>query len=309
MSKLIITVACTGGVHTPTMSPYLPITPEQIADDAVRAHEAGAAIAHIHVRDPQTGKPSTDPELFRQVLTRIKSRCNMIVNTTTGGGIGFTTQDRLRTVTTFKPELASFNAGSINFALYDIPQRMGIKEWKYDWEAPYLNQTRDYIFPNTFKTLEEFAQVFRECQTKPELEIYDTAMINNVAYLVERGFLDKPVYLQFVMGIMGSLPATVEELAHLHQTAQRAFGNDYFWSVIGGGRAQMRLGAVAMTMGGNVRVGMEDSLFVGKGVLAKSSADQVEKLVRIAKELDVQIASPDEARGILGLKGSTNVNF
>jgi len=309
MAKAIVTAAITGAIHTPTMSPYLPITPEEIAEHAIGAYEAGAAIVHIHVRNPETGQPSSDVNIFREVLTRIKSKCNVIINTTTGGGLGMTTQERVRVVPVFKPELASLNAGSINFGLFDLPQRMGITEWKHPWEEPYLAVTKDFIFPNTFKSLEEFVQTFEENGTKPEAEIYDVGMINNVAYLVKQGYLKEPVYLQFVLGIMGSMPASIENLLFLYETAKRTFGDDFVWSVCAAGRFQLPLCTTALTMGGNVRVGLEDSLYAGKGVMAKSSADQVEKIVRIAKELSIDIATPDEARQILGLKGLDKVNY
>ena len=308
MTKAIITAAITGAIHTPTMSPHLPITPEQIADHAIGAYEAGAAVVHLHVRNPETGQPSSDMDHFKEVLTRVKSKCNVIINTTTGGGLGMTTEERLKAVPAFKPELASFNAGSINFALFDIPKRMRVDEWQHTWEKDYLEMTKDFIFPNTFKSLEEFARVFKENGTKPEAEIYDTAMINNVAYLIEQGLLEKPVYLQFVLGIMGGMPATIQNLLFLYETAQRTIG-DFVWSVCAAGRAQLSLCTNALTMGGNARVGMEDSLYAGKGVMAKSSADQVEKIVRIAQELSIDRATPDEAREILRLKGMDKVNY
>jgi uncharacterized protein (DUF849 family) len=309
MAKAIVTAAITGSIHTPSMSPYLPITPKQIAEQAIGAYKAGAAVVHIHVRNPETGQPASDMNCFREVLTTVKSKCNVIINTTTGGGLGMTTQERLKVVPTFKPELASFNAGSINFALFDIPERMGIKEWKYPWEKPYFEMTKDFIFPNTFKSLEEFAQVFGENGTKPEAEIYDTAMINTVAYLVKQGHIKKPVYLQFVLGIMGGMPASVQNLVFLYETARRNFGDDFVWSVCAAGRDQLPMCTTSLVMGGNVRVGMEDSLYAGKGIMAKGSADQVEKIVRIARELSIDIATPDEARQILGLKGLDKVNY
>jgi len=309
VAKALITAAITGSVHTPSMSPYLPITPEQIAEHAVEAYKAGAAVVHIHVRNTETGQPSSDMSLFREVLTRIKSKCNVVVNTTTGGALGMTTEERLKVVPIFKPELASFNAGSVNFALFDIPERMKIKQWKYPWEKAYLEMSRDFIFPNTFKSLEEFARTFEENGTKPEAEIYDTAMINTVAYLVDRGYLKKPVYLQFVLGIMGAIPATMENLVFLYETAKRNFGDDFIWSVCATGHHQLPMCTAALIMGGNVRVGMEDSLYTGKGVRTKSSAEQVEKIIRIAKELSIDIATPDEAREILGLKGIDKVDY
>lgn len=306
MAKAIITAAITGSIHTPSMTPYLPITPKQIADEAVRAYEAGAAVAHIHVRDPQTGAPSPSLDLFREVLTEIKSRCNMIVCTTTGGGLGMTAEQRVAVVRTFRPELASFNFGSMNFALFPILQK--IKEWKFPWEQQYLARTEDLIFPNTFKTLREFCSYFREAETKPEIEIYDVGMINNLAFMIQNGHIQKPVYLQFVMGILGGIPATVENLVFLYQTARNLIG-DFQWSVCAAGRNQMPMCTTALIMGGNARVGLEDSLYVEKGRMAKSNAEQVEKIVRIARELGIEPATPDEARQILGLKGLDKVNY
>ena len=306
MSKAIITAAITGSIHTPSMTPYLPITPKQIADEAVRAYEAGAAVAHIHVRDPETGMPSPSLDLFREVLTEVKSRCNMIICTTTGGGLGMTTEQRVAVVKEFRPELASFNFGSMNFALFPILQK--IKEWKYPWEPQYLGMTEDFIFPNTFKTLREFCQYFKEAQTKPEIEIYDVGMINNLAFMIQAGHIEKPVYLQFVMGILGGIPATVENLVFLYRTAKDLIG-DFKWSVCAAGRNQMPMCTTALIMGGNARVGLEDSLYVEKGRMAKSNAEQVEKIVRIARELGIEPATPDEARQILGLKGLDKVAY
>jgi len=306
MSKVIITAAITGSIHTPTMSEYLPISPKQIADEAVRAWEAGAAVAHIHVRDPETGRPSPSMDLFREVVTEIKSRCDLVLCLTTGGGIGMTTEQRVAVVPTFKPELASFNFGSLNFGLFHVAKR--IKEFKYDWERPYLEQTEDLVFTNTFKTLREFCDYFREHQTKPELEIYDVGMINNVAFMIGEGHLERPVYLQFVMGILGGIPATIDNLVHLYKSARDPLG-DFVWSVCAAGRQQMNMCTQALLLGGNVRVGLEDNLYLEKGRMAKSNAEQVAKIARIARELGREPASPDEAREILGLKGLDKVNF
>ncbi len=302
MAKTIITAAITGAIHTPSMSPYLPITPQQIADHAVGAWEAGAAVVHIHARDPKTGQPSSDMNVFGEILELIRSRCDVVVCATTGAGLGMTPQERLKVVPAHMPELGSFNAGSINFGLFDIPGRMNIKEWKYDWELPYLEMTKDFVFMNTFKSLEEFPRVFAQYGTKPEAEVYDSGMINNLAYLVNRGLLQKPVYMQFVLGIMGALPASVENLLFLLETARRTFGQDFVWSVCAAGRFQMPLCTAGLVLGGNVRVGMEDSLWLEKGVPAKTSAEQVTKIARIARELSIEIASPTEARQILGLR-------
>ena len=306
MPKVIVTAAITGSIHVPSMSPYLPITPQQIADEAVRVYEAGGAVAHIHVRNPETGQPSADMELFREVVTRVKSKCNIVLCLSTGGGVGMTTAERVKGVSTFKPELASFNFGSINFGLFPIAE--AIKESKFPWEKPYLEGTEDFIFANTFKTLREFSAAFAENETKPELEIYDTGMLNNVAFMLQRGHLKKPVYLQFVLGILGSMPPSPGNLLFMYNAAREGIG-DFVWSVCAAGRHQLPMCTMSLTMGGNVRVGMEDSLYAGKGVLAKSNADQVEKIVRIARELSLEPATPDEAREILGLKGLDKVNW
>jgi uncharacterized protein (DUF849 family) len=306
MDKVIVTAAITGSIHVPSMSPYLPITPQQIADEALRVYEAGGAVAHIHVRNPETGQPSSDMELFREVVTKVKSKCNMVLCLSTGGGVGMTTAERVKAVTTFKPELASFNFGSINFGLFPIAE--AVREFKFPWEKAYLESTWDFIFPNTFKTLREFSQAFSENETKPELEIYDAGMINNVAFMLQREYLKKPVYLQFVLGILGSIPASPNNLLFLLNSARETVG-DFVWSVCAAGRHQLPMCTMSLVMGGNARVGMEDSLYAGKGVLAKSNADQVEKIVRIARELGLEPATPDEARQILGLKGLEKVNW
>jgi uncharacterized protein (DUF849 family) len=306
MSKAIITAALTGSIHTPTMTPYLPYTPKQIADEAVRAWEAGAAVAHVHVRDPETGRPSPSLDLFREVVTDVKARCDIIVCLTTGGGIGMTAEQRVTVVPGLKPELASFNFGSMNFALFPLASRY--KEWKFPWEPEHLANTEEFIFTNTFKMLREFCKYFRENDTKPELEIYDVGMLNNAAFMIQQGHLKTPVYLQFVMGILGGIPATIENLMFLYKTAQQTIG-DFTWSVCAAGRHQMRLCTTSLLMGGNARVGLEDSLYLEKGRMAKSSAEQVEKIVRIAKELGIEPASPAEARKTLGLKGLDKVNY
>ena len=306
MEKVIVTAAITGGIHVPSMSPYLPITPQQIADEAVRVYEAGGAVAHIHVRNPKTGQPTSDVELFREVAARVKSKCNMVLCLTTGGPVGSTTEQRVRVVPSLKPELATFNFGSLNFGIFPIAE--DLKDFKFSWEKPYLEGSEDFIFPNTFKTLREFSQAFAENETKPELEIYDAGMINNIAFMLEKGHIKKPLYFQFVLGILGGMPASTNSLVFLYNTAREALG-DFVWSVCAAGRHQLPMCTMALTMGGNVRVGMEDSLYAGKGVLAKSNADQVEKIVRIARELSLEPATPDEARQILGLKGLDKVNW
>jgi len=306
LEKRIITAAITGGIHTPTMSPYLPITPKQIADEAVRAWDAGAAVAHIHVRDPKTGKPTSSLDLFREVITEVKSRCDIIICITTGGSPGMKIEERVAVVPEFKPELASLNFGSMNFALFPVAKKF--QEFKFPWEGEFLRWTEDFIFPNTFKTLRQVTGYFKENGTKPELEVYDVGMLNNVVFMLQNGHIEKPVYLQFVMGILGGIPATMENLIFLYKTAHESIG-DFEWSVCVAGRQQMKLCTTALMMGGNARVGLEDNLYLEKGRLAKSNAEQVEKIIRIARELGIQPATPEEARKILGLKGLDKVNF
>lgn len=306
MSKAIITAAVTGGIHTPSMSPHLPLTPEQIADDAVRAAEAGAAIVHVHARSPENGMPSASQDHFKQIIGSIKRRSNVVICITTGGGIGQTTEQRVAAVRNFSPELASLNGGSLNFALFHLLDQM--KEFKYDWEPQYLAATEDHIFPNTFKTLREFSVYFREQNTRPEFEIYDVGMLNNLAFMIQRGHIQPPIYLQFVLGILGGLPATMKNLMFLYDTAKEQI-RDFQWSVCAAGRFQFTMCTTSLLMDGHARVGMEDNLYVERGVLAKSSADQVEKIIRIARELGREPATPDEARQILGLKGIEKVNY
>jgi len=304
--KAIITAAITGGIHTPTMSDHLPITPKQIADEAVRAHEAGAAVCHIHARDPKTGRPAADVNLMQEIITDIKSRCKMVVCITTGGGLGMTVEQRVAPVALYKPELASFNAGSINFALFPVIPKY--KEWKFEWETQYLSMTEDLIFPNTFKSMKEYCSKFRENGTKPEFEIYDAGMVNNIAFMLQAGYVHAPVYIQFVMGILGGITPSSENLLFLVDYARKMIG-DFEFSVCAAGKAQFAMCTQALLIGGNVRVGLEDNLYLERGRMAKSNAEQVSKIVRIAKELGIDAASPDEARQILGLKGLQKVNF
>ncbi len=305
-SKAVITAAITGSINTPGMSKYLPITPQQIADEAVRSYEAGAAVAHIHVRNPETGQPVADMDLFREVITSVKERCNMVVCITTGGGFGMTAEERVMPVTLFKPELASLNAGSINFALFHALDKY--KDFKFEWEKPYLAMTEDFIFPNTFKSMREFAGVFNENGTKPEFEVYDSGMINNVAFMIERGYIKKPVYLQYVMGVLGGLTPGPENLMFLVDYSKRLIG-DFEFSVCVAGREQFPVCTQSLLLGGNVRVGLEDNLYLGKGEMAKSNAEHVAKIARIAGELGIDPATPDEARQIFGLKGLDKVNY
>jgi len=303
---VVITAAISGSIHTPSMSKYLPISPQEIADEAVRSYEAGAAVCHIHVRNPETGQPISDINLFKEAITRIKNKCNMVICITSGGGLGMTAEQRLVPVATFKPELASFNAGSVNFALFHALDRY--KEFKFEWEEKYLKMTEDFIFPNTFKSMKDFARIFTENGTKPEFEVYDSGMINNIAFMIEKGQVKKPVYIQFVMGVLGGITPSPENLLFLVDYAKKLIG-DFEFSVCVAGRAQFSICTQSLLLGGNCRVGLEDNLYLEKGKMAKSNAEQVAKIIRIARELGIEPASADEARKILGLKGMDKVNF
>ena len=308
MDRFVVTAAVTGGVHTPTMSPHLPITPDQIADDAKSAFDAGAAVVHVHARNPENGQPSADSDLFGEILSKIKSKCPVVVCTTTGGGLGMSAEDRVKVVKTYSPELASLNAGSMNFALHPILEKT--KDFKYEWEPGYLAMTEDYIFPNTFKTLREFNQFFDAENTRPEFEIYDMGMLSNLVFLMNRGFIKKkPIYLQFVLGILGGMPATVNSLVMLVNSAREIFGDNFIWSVCAAGREQFRMCNAALLMGGFTRVGLEDNLYLEKGRMATSSGEQVAKIVRIAAEHGMEPATPEEARQMMGLKGLDKVKF
>lgn len=305
-NKMIVTAAITGSIHTPTMSPYLPITPGQIIDEILAVHEAGGAICHVHVRDPETGRPVADMDIFHEIASTVKKHCDIILCLTTGGGPGMTIDERVQTVTKFSPELASFNAGSVNFAIFPLLEKY--KEWKFDWEPELVGMTEDNVFTNTFKTLREFCGIFEENNTKPELEVYDAGMINNIAYLIQKGYLKKPVYFQFVMGVLGGISPSIENLVFLLDYAKRLVG-EFEFSVCVAGREQFPMCTHSLLMGGNVRVGLEDNLFLEKGVMAKSNADQVKKIIRIGRELGIEPATPDEAREILGLKGLNKVAY
>lgn len=303
--KVIVTAAITGSIHTPTMTPYLPITPKEIADEAVRAYEEGASVVHIHVRVPRTGEPTYALDLYHDVITDIKRRCDVVV-CITSGGFSPETSERTAAVRVFRPELGSFNAGSMNFGLFHVVPRY--KKWKFGWEQGFLQGTEDLVFANSFKRLREFCDAFKEAQTKPEIEVYDLGMINNVAHLVESGHLESPIYLQFVLGILGGAPASIDTLPFLVRTAESAF-RSLQWSVCSAGRAELPLCTLALLHGGNVRVGLEDNMYLQKGVMAKSNAELVAKIIRIARELGREPATPEEAREILGLKGLEAVAY
>jgi uncharacterized protein (DUF849 family) len=307
-NKVIITCAVTGAIHTPTMSPHLPITPAQIAAESIAAAAAGASIIHLHARDPIDGRPTPDPAVFREFLPPIKAATDAIINITTGGGHNMTVQQRLQAPLDLKPEMCSFNMGSMNFGLYPMLSRY--PSFKHEWEPQYLENTRDFIFRNTFKDMEYTLEHLGEgCGTRFEFECYDVGHLYNLAHLIDRGLVKPPYFVQTIFGILGGIGADTENLLHMKRIADKLFGDDYFWSVLGAGRHQMGLLTVGAQMGGNVRVGLEDSLYLGKGQLAHSNADQVTKIRRILGELSLEIATPAEVRQMLKLKGGSDVAF
>jgi uncharacterized protein (DUF849 family) len=305
--KVIITCAVTGSIHTPSMSPYLPVTAEEIADAAVGAVEAGAAIVHLHARDEKTGKPDQSPEAFGRFLPRIKQRCNAVVNITTGGAPNMTVAERVKPAEMFKPEVASLNMGSMNFGLFPMLGRY--RDFKFDWERPALEGSRDLVFRNTYKDVEFILSTLRDAGTRFEFECYDTAHLYNLAHFLERGLVKPPLFVQTVFGILGGIGPHPEDVMHMKRTADRLFGRDYRWSVLGAGRNQLPVAAMAAAMGGNVRVGLEDSLWSGPGKLAQTNAEQVRSARQIIEGLGHAVATPDEAREILELKGGSNVSF
>lgn len=299
--KVILTAAVTGAVHIPSMSPYLPATPDRIIEEAVAANRAGAAVVHLHARDPKDGRPSSDTQLMKYITDGVRSQCDVVIGITTGGAIGMGIEERLASVPVCKAELASCNAGSVNFCFSGIADK--IKQPMYDWELPFVRNTYTVPFANTFKDIEDYIRVMAENGTKPEFEVYEVGMISNIAYFMKRGMLKAPVYLQFVTGVMGGIPATVDNLVFLVNTAQRVLGEGNFvWSCAAAGKDQIDMTTTAVILGGNVRVGLEDNLYISKGQLAKSNAEPIAKMSRIARELGREVATPDEARQILGLK-------
>ena len=305
--KVIITCAITGAIHTPTMSPYLPWTPEEIARHAIEAAEAGAAILHFHARNPESGLPSGDPEMYMRFLPQVKAATNAVINLTTGGSVFMSLEDRLAAAKRVKPEMASFNMGSINFSIHRLARRY--KEWKFDWEPEYLAKTEGNIFRNTFVDMKHvIKELAVDCGTRFEFECFDMGHLYNLAYLLDEKLVEPLLFIQTVFGILGGLGTDVELLGYVRATADRLFGRqNYQWSILGAGRHQMRLITLGALLGSNVRVGLEDSLYIAKGELAKSSADQVRKIRRILSELSLEIATPDEARKMLGLKGADKV--
>ena len=300
--KVIVSCAVTGSIHVPTVSEYLPITPEEIADGAIGAAQAGAAIVHLHARDPASGRPTPDPEVFAQFLPKIRHGCDAVINITTGGGQGMSLEERSAAARVFKPELCSMNMGSMNFGLFPILDR--VAEFKHDWERDYLEGSRDLIFRNTFKDIERLVTELGANGTRFEFECYDVGHLYNLAHFVDRKLVRPPLLVQTVFGILGGIGPEAENLMHMKATADRLFGDDYYWSVLGAGRHQTSLVTMAAILGGSVRVGLEDSIYLAKGELAKSNADQVAKIRRILTELSLETASPNEARRMLGLKGA-----
>ena len=308
MEKVIITCAVTGGVHTPTMSDALPITPDEIARQSIEAAEAGASIIHLHARDPETGRPTPDPAVFMQFLPRIKQSTDAVINITTGGGLGMTVEERLAAPLKAAPEMCSLNMGSMNFALHPMANKY--KEWKNDWEKPFLEASDDFIFRNTFRDIAKIVKQLGDgCGTKFEHECYDIGHLYNLAHFVDAGIIKPPFLVQSIFGILGGIGAEMENVVFMKQTADRLFGDDYVWSVLAAGRFQMPFVTQAAMLGGNVRVGLEDSLHIAKGKLASSNAEQVRKVRRILEELGYEIASPAEARAVLELKGGDMVKF
>jgi uncharacterized protein (DUF849 family) len=305
-NKVIISCAITGAIHTPSMSPHLPVTPDEIAASAIGAAQAGAAIVHLHARNPDTGRPDQSPEAFARFLPAIKQGCDAVINLTTGGSPAMLVAERVRPAATFKPEVASLNMGSMNFGLYPMLGRF--KNFKHDWEEAYLDGTRDLIFRNTFKDIEYVLKTCQDNGTRFEFECYDIGHLYNLAHFLERGLVKPPLFVQSVFGILGGIGTHPEDVAHMRRTADRLFGRDtYRWSVLGAGRAQMAIAATSVAMGGHVRVGIEDSLWIGAGQLAGSNAQQVAKARSIIEGMGREVATPDEAREILALKGADKV--
>lgn len=306
--SVIITCAPTGGIHTPTMSPYLPITPDQIANAGIQAAQAGAAIVHLHARNPQNGKPDSNPELFKQFLPKIKQSTDAILNISTGGGLGMTREQRILAATTTSPEMASLNVGSMNFGLF--PMLNKYKDWQHDWEPQFLEMTRDFIFRNTFADIEFIIKELNQGHgTRFEFECYDLGHLYNLAWIIDQGWIEPPFFVQMVFGILGGVGADLDNLMHMHTIADKLFAPNYEWSVLAAGRHQLPFTNQSALLGGNVRVGMEDSLYSGPGCLAKSNVEQVLKIRTIIENLGLSVATADETRARLALKGADQVNF
>jgi uncharacterized protein (DUF849 family) len=306
-NKVVITCAVTGAIHTPSMSEYLPVTADEIAEAAIGAARAGAAVLHLHARDPQTGKPSQDPALFKPFLERIKAETDAVINLTTGGSPHMTVEERMRPAATFKPEVASLNMGSMNFGLFPMLERF--KDFKFEWEREHLENSRGLIFRNTYQDIESILNIGNANGTRFEFECYDISHLYNLKHFMDRGLIQSPPFIQSVFGILGGIGPHPEDLMHMKRTADRLFGDNYEWSILGAGRNQMPLATIGAAMGSNVRVGLEDSLWIGPGKLAESNRAQVERIRTILEALNLEVATPDEARAKLGLKGRNNVGF
>jgi uncharacterized protein (DUF849 family) len=305
--KVIITCAVTGAIHTPSMSEHLPVTPQEITEAAVAAAEAGAAILHLHARDPKNGRPTQDPKVFERFLPNIKQATNAVINLTTGGSPHMTVEERMRPAIEFKPEVASLNMGSMNFGLFPMLDRY--KDLKHDWERAHLENSRDLVFKNTFRDIETILTLGNENGTRFEFECYDISHLYNLRHFADRGIAQPPFFIQSVFGILGGIGPHPEDVLHMRRTADRLFGDDYRWSVLGAGSGQMRIAAQAAALGGNIRVGLEDSLWIAPGRLARSNAEQVEKARALLDALSLEPASPDEARQMLDLKGADRTGF
>ena len=305
--KVIITCAITGAIHTPSMSKYLPVTPNEIADAAILAAQAGASILHLHARDPENGKPTQNPEIFKKFLPLIIKETDAVINITTGGSPHMTVQERMIPASIFKPELASLNMGSMNFGLYPMLDRFN--EFNHTWEKDNLEKSRDLVFKNTFLDIETILQIGEDNGTRFEFECYDISHLYNLKHFVDRNLVKPPFFIQSVFGLLGGIGAHPEDLMHMKRTADRLFGDDYQWSILGAGKNQMTLASIGAAQGANVRVGLEDSLWLEPGKLARSSKDQVSKVRSILEELSLDIAAPSEVRDMLDLKGSKNVSF
>jgi uncharacterized protein (DUF849 family) len=307
MLKFILNCAVTGAIHTPTMAPYLPIAPRDIAAQAIEAANAGASTVHIHARDPKSGMPTSDLDIMGDIVSTIHAKCDAVICISTGGGLNMSLEDRISAVPRFRPELASCNLGSMNFGLFPVLDKF--QEWKHAWEPQYLEMSRDFIFRNTFADLERIMTVFEENGTKPEFEAYDIGHLHNAHHYYRQGRIHNPFYVQFVTGILGGIASTIPHLVHMVQTGATLFGNDYFFSTIGAGKNELPLATTSVLMGGGARVGLEDNLWLSQGQMAKSNAELVEKMVRIAGELGYEPYTPDETRQVLQLKGRAGVNM
>ncbi|MFP4538846.1 MAG: 3-keto-5-aminohexanoate cleavage protein [Dichotomicrobium sp.] len=306
-NKVIITCAVTGAIHTPSMSPHLPVTPDEIAEAGIAAAEAGASILHLHARDPDNGKPTQDPRVFERFLPRIKQATDAVINITTGGSPHMSVEERMRPAVAFRPEVASLNMGSINFGLFPMLKRFD--QFEHEWERQHLENSRDLVFKNTFADIEKILTTGAENRTRFECECYDIGHLYNLAYCLDQGLIRPPLFVQSVFGILGGIGTHPEDVMHMKRTADRLFGDQYRWSVLGAGRSQMPIASQAAAMGGNVRVGLEDSLWIRPKQLAESNAQQVQQVRRILEGLSLEIATPAEARELLDLKGGDDVNF